>query len=117
GPGSHPEGSSPLDYQTGSPAPVCVPRSATRTRRPMRKSAVTMRRKASPRSTSTARSPGNSPVVPAICPLGAGAAALVVGDGVLEVCFAGVPGAGGEGAGAVADLDQVAEGVVGLVAV
>jgi len=47
---------------------------------------------------------------------GAGPAALVVGDGVVEVGVAGVRGAGGEGAGAVADLDQVAEGGVRLVA-
>ena len=48
---------------------------------------------------------------------GAGAAALVMWDGVLEVAVAGVPGAGREGALAVADLHQVAEGVAGLVAV
>jgi hypothetical protein len=46
---------------------------------------------------------------------GAGLSALVIGGGVLEVRFTGMPGAGGEGAFAVADLDQVAEGVVGLV--
>jgi len=47
----------------------------------------------------------------------AGFAALVVGGGVLEVGVAGVPGAGRERAGAVADLDEVAQGVVRLVAV
>src|SRR5262245_48286110 len=36
---------------------------------------------------------------------GAGPAALVVGEGVLEVAAAGVPGAGREGARPVADLD------------
>src|SRR6185437_7827319 len=54
----------------GSPAPARAPRSATRTPRPMRKSAVATCRKASPRSTSTARSPGGRPVVLAMCPLG-----------------------------------------------
>ena len=44
---------------------------------------------------------------------GAGASALVVGDGVLEVRFAGGAGAARERALAVADLDQVAEQVGG----
>src|SRR5580693_5999910 len=48
---------------------------------------------------------------------GAGPAALVVGDGVLEVGLFGVAGAGRQGALGVADLDQVAEHVVGLVGV
>jgi hypothetical protein len=42
---------------------------------------------------------------------------LVVGDGVLEVGLFGVAGAGREGALVVADLDEVAEHVVGLVGV
>src|SRR5215470_16625032 len=46
----------------------------------------------------------------------AGPPALVVRDRVLEVAAAGVPGAGREGAFAVPDLDQVPEGVAGLVA-
>ena len=41
--------------------------------------------------------------------------ALVVGDGVLEVGLSRVAGAGRQGALVVADLDQVAEHVVGLV--
>src|ERR1700723_2580352 len=45
----------------------------------------------------------------------AGPPALVVGGGVLEVGLAGVAGAGWERAFSVADLDEVAEGVVGLV--
>src|SRR5215470_16909388 len=47
---------------------------------------------------------------------GAGPAALVIGGGVLEVAAAGVPGAGREGALAVADLHQVPQRVAGLVA-
>src|SRR5215470_15913334 len=47
---------------------------------------------------------------------GAGPAALVIGGGVLEVAAAGGPGAGREGALAVADLDQVRQRVAGLVA-
>src|SRR6516165_4281307 len=47
---------------------------------------------------------------------GAGLPALVVGGGVFEVAVPGVPGAGGEGALAVADLDQVPQRVAGLVA-
>ena len=47
---------------------------------------------------------------------GAGPPALVVREGVLEVAAAGVPGAGGEGALAVPDLDQVPQRVAGLVA-
>ena len=43
-------------------------------------------------------------------------AALGVGLGVLEICVAGAACAGGEGALAVADLDEVAELVAGLVA-
>ncbi len=43
--------------------------------------------------------------------------AFVVGDGVFEVRVAGWAGAAGEGALAVADLDEVAEQVAGLVAV
>ncbi len=46
---------------------------------------------------------------------GAGAAALVVGDGMLEVGLPGLPGAGREGALAVADLDEMAQPVAGLV--
>src|SRR5215470_8099186 len=48
---------------------------------------------------------------------GAGPAALVVGEGVLEVAAARVPGAGREGALAVPDLDQVPQRVAGPVAV
>ena len=40
----------------------------------------------------------------------------VVRDGVLVVAAGGVPGAQREGARAVADLHQVAEGITGLVA-
>ena len=47
----------------------------------------------------------------------AGSPALVVRDGVLEVGFPGMPGAGREGAFPVADLDQVTQGVVRLVRV
>src|SRR6185437_551643 len=56
---------------------------------------------------------------PAACPGVAGTrpAAFVVGQGMLEVGFAGMPGTAREGAFAVADLDQVAEQVTGLVAV
>src|SRR6185437_416101 len=46
----------------------------------------------------------------------AGPAALVVGPGMLEVRFAGVAGAGREGAFPVADLHQVPQQVTGLVA-
>ena len=46
---------------------------------------------------------------------GAGPAALVIRLGVLEVGVSCVAGAGREGAGAVADLDQVAELVAWLV--
>jgi hypothetical protein len=48
---------------------------------------------------------------------GAGPAALAIRDRVLEVGLAGVAGARREGALSVADLDEVAEGVVRLVAV
>ena len=47
---------------------------------------------------------------------GAGAAALVVGEGVLEVGLSRVPGAGRERAVAVSDLNEVAEPVIGLIA-
>ena len=47
----------------------------------------------------------------------AGPAALVIRDGVLEVGLAGMAGTRREGAGSVADLDQVAQGVVRLVTV
>ena len=60
------------------------------------------------------------PVAPAASRAGvarARSSAFVVGNGVLEVGFSGVAGAGRERAVAVSDLDQVAEGVVGLVGV
>src|SRR6185437_12706103 len=47
----------------------------------------------------------------------AGPAALVVGQGMLEVRFAGVAGAGREGTFPVADLHQVPQQITGLVAV
>src|ERR1700728_4989932 len=48
---------------------------------------------------------------------GTRSSALVVRDGVFEVGFSRVAGAGRERTVPVADLDQVAEGVVGLVGV
>ncbi len=47
---------------------------------------------------------------------GAGPAALVVRDRVLEVGLAGMAGTRREGARPAADLHQVAQGVAGLVA-
>src|SRR5689334_9567925 len=55
-------------------------------------------------------SAGSGSGVAGACP-----AAPVIGGGVLEVRFPGVPGAGRECARAVTDLDQVPEHIAGLV--